>query len=120
MRLVIKGRLPSLNEYVRACRTNEYVGAKMKKDCERDISWAIKAQMRGVHFTKPVTVFFFWCEPNAKRDKDNIAFGKKFILDALVKCGVIDNDGWKNVNGFTDQFLLDPQNPRIEVEIFEE
>ena len=54
-------------------------------------------------------------------DKDNIAFAKKFIQDSLVHAGVLANDGWNQIEGFTDDFAVDPKNPRVEVtiEIFE-
>ena len=35
MYFVIDGRLPSLNEYINAERSNRYKGAKLKKDTER-------------------------------------------------------------------------------------
>lgn len=42
---------------------------------------------------------------------------KNFILDALVSAGVIASDGWRGVMGFEDQFFLDKEHPRIEVDI---
>lgn len=69
--------------------------------------------------TKPVTIRFRWIEKNSRRDMDNIAFAKKFILDALVKKGVLQDDGWKWVRGFKDEFYIDKKNPRIEVELEE-
>ena len=33
----IHRRLPSFNEYTTACRSNKYIGAKMKKDIEEQI-----------------------------------------------------------------------------------
>lgn len=51
---------------------------------------------------------------------DNISsFGRKVIQDALVKAGVLRNDGWKEIRGFSDRFAVDAENPRIEVEIEE-
>ena len=79
----------------------------------------IMQQLRGVRFEKPVRIAFTWYEPNKKRDKDNIAFAKKFIFDALVENNVIPNDGWKNIDSFSDSFKVDAQNPRVEVEIME-
>lgn len=61
-----------------------------------------------------------WYEPNRKRDKDNIAaVGRKIIQDALVEAGVIRNDGWNDIRGFSDEFYVDKNEPRIEVEIEE-
>ena len=39
------------------------------------------------------------------------------IQDALVKSGLLQNDGWKEIISFSDEFYVDPDNPRIEVEI---
>lgn len=115
--LTIKGRLPSLNEYTRACRGNKYTGAKMKKEAEELIGWHIAAQLKDIHFDAPVRMSFRWYEPNGRRDLDNICFAKKFILDALVKHGIIEDDNWKHVKGFTDEFFVDGKDPRIEVDI---
>ena len=39
------------------------------------------------------------------------------IQDALVHTNVLKNDGWKEITGFRDEFHVDSNNPRIEVEI---
>ena len=117
--LIIQGQLEGLNSYTKANRSNRYAGAKMKKDMERIIGWCIKQQLQGVHYSAPVKIDFTWIEPNRKRDLDNIAFAKKFILDALVKNGILESDGWKGVCGFTDSFKVNKQRPRVEVEINE-
>ena len=54
-----------------------------------------------------------------RRDKDNIAFAKKFIQDALVKEKVLKNDGWAQIESWTDAFAVEAQHPRVEVEINE-
>ena len=41
------------------------------------------------------------------------------IQDALVNKGVLKNDGWEHIVGFSDRFDVDTQNPRIEVLIRE-
>lgn len=114
--LVIDGTLSNLNDYTKACRSNKYAGAKMKEENEEIVTWYIKAQIKE-HFDDPIRLAFRWYEPNRKRDLDNICFAKKFILDALVKCGVIDNDNWQHIEGFTDNFFIDKGRPRIEVDI---
>ena len=45
--------------------------------------------------------------------------GDRTLLDALVETGVLRNDGWSEIEGFTDNFALDPKNPRVEVTIEE-
>ena len=59
-----------------------------------------------------------WYEPNKRRDLDNVSsYGRKVIQDALVEVGVLKDDSWKQITGFTDAFYVDKKNPRIEVEI---
>ncbi len=103
----VNAKLPSLNDYVAACRANKYKGASFKKDVEELICWAIRqAQAKGtLHpIKKPCKVAFAWYERTVKRDCDNIASAKKYILDAMQKCGIIPNDNQKYIKGFTDEF----------------
>lgn len=116
-KLVIYGRLDNLNDYTKACRTDPRVGNRMKKKNEEIISGYIIQQMRGIRFDGRVYLHFAWIEPNRNRDLDNVCFAKKFILDALVSNGIIETDGWRGVSGFTDEFGVDADNPRIEVTI---
>ena len=118
-RLVIKGRLPGLNEYIDAERRNRQAAAKMKREAEEIVIWSAKASLRGPIHT-PVIMHYRWIEPNRQRDKDNIsAYGRKVIQDALVKAKFLPGDGWSYVEGFTDSFDVDSKAPRIEV-TFEE
>lgn len=95
-------RLPSANQYIDACRKNRYLAAKMKAETEDGIIF----YLRGVpHFDKPVRIHFTWVEKNGRRDLDGCAFGKKFVLDAMVKAGVLTDDSRKFVVGFTDDFV---------------
>ena len=66
-----------------------------------------------------MVIHYLWIEPSRRRDKDNVAFAKKFIQDALVEGGVLRNDGWAEIEHFTDDFAVDPKNPRVEVTIEE-
>ena len=94
-------KLPSLNEYVNACRTNRYKGAEMKRRLEGEIGLFVRGLPR---FDYPVRITFRWTEASARRDFDNVAFAKKFILDALVKEGRLKDDNRKCVTGFVDEF----------------
>ena len=118
--LAIPGRLDCLNDYIAAERTNRHKGAKMKADNGNIVAVAIRQCLRGVSIEKPVFMEYLWVEPNKRRDKDNISsFGRKVIQDALVSTGVLKDDGWKYVVGFSDRFEVDKNNPRIEVLIKE-
>ena len=96
-------KLPSLNEYINACRANRYKGSNMKNDVEADIGYFINQLPK---FNKPIKIHFTWIEANKRRDYDNICFAKKFILDAMQKCGKLENDNRRWVTGFTDSFEL--------------
>lgn len=109
IRFVIEQKMPTLNEYTLACRGNKYSGAKFKKDIENVIGWSIvKARLPKVD--KSVTIHFEWHEKTKRRDADNIASAKKFILDALVKQGVLIDDSRRYVTGFTDTIVDDTRD----------
>ena len=112
---VIPMKLPSLNEYINACRSNRFQGSKMKKGIEEEIGVFIADLPR---FSNPVTIHFHWVEENKRRDLDNICFAKKFILDAMVKFGKLKDDNRKYVTAFTDTFSYGAE-PRIILEIEE-
>lgn len=118
--LTIPGRLDNLNDYISAERSNRYKGAKMKETNGRIVMCAIRKCLKGVRINSPVFMEYRWVEKNRRRDMDNISsFGRKVIQDALVTGGVLKNDGWDNIVGFSDIFLSDKDNPRIEVLIRE-
>ncbi len=120
-RLVIKGRLPGLNEYTKACRTNPHTGNEMKRQAQELVMWHILSQQRGRRFTKPVFILFTFYEQDRRRDRDNVSsFARKVIQDALVKCGTLQDDGWDQVTGYLDRFEVDKENPRIVVEFIEQ
>jgi Holliday junction resolvase RusA-like endonuclease len=112
----IPGRLPGLNEYTAANRTHPKAGARAKKEAEWQVAWGVKiARLEPIE--GPVYLTFAWHEPDRRRDVDNVAFAKKFILDALVRLGILAGDGRKHVVGFTDEFHLDRIRPRVVVTI---
>jgi len=117
-KVVIGGRLDNLNDYTRACRENRYKGNNLKHDNQKICEVCIKQQLRKVRIDSPVKLHFAWYEKDKKRDLDNVSsFGRKVIQDALVVCGVLKDDGWNCITGFTDLFYIDKNNPRIEVVI---
>lgn len=101
MKYVIDMKLPSLNDYVKVCRSNKFLAAKYKKDIEDKIGFFLINMPK---YNKPIKIHFNWIEGNKKRDLDNICFSKKFILDAMVKFGKLENDNRNYVYAFTDSF----------------
>lgn len=118
-RYVIKSKLPDLNTYINAERSNKYAGAKLKKTATDSIAWEIKSQKVKKKFDKFYVGIYYYCS-NKRIDKDNHAFKKKFLFDGMKLAGLIVDDGWKNVNDWDEYFLIDKNNPRIEFEISED
>lgn len=110
-------KLPSLNEYVDMCRESRYGANTFKRTLEAAIICHIrKARVRPV--TSPVRVRFVWYEATRKRDKDNVSFAKKFILDALQKAGILPKDDNRYIAGFSDEFIYH-SGQRVVVELEE-
>lgn len=120
MKLVIPGPLPGLNDYIAAERSHRQKAANLKRNTQRVVEMCAKKQLRGFRPKGPVRMAYTWYERDRRRDKDNISsFGRKVIQDGLVKSGVLQNDGWANIDGFSDRFKVDKKNPRVEIEIEE-
>lgn len=119
-KLIIPGKLPGLNDYIAAERANRHKGAKMKRNNGNIVALSIRRCLKGVSIDRPVFMKYTWIEPNRRRDKDNISsFGRKVIQDALVNAAILKGDGWRHIDGFSDRFKVDKENPRIEVIIKE-
>lgn len=119
-KLIIFGRLPGLNEYIDAERTNRYKAASLKADAERLVMVYARRDLKRWRAKSPVYMRYTWVERDRRRDKDNVSgYGRKVIQDALVKLGYLRGDGWAHIVGFSDEFAVDKARPRIEVEIEE-
>ena len=119
MKVVIPGRFPGLNEFIAACRKSHGKwsgGNAMKQESQKRIMWHLP---RNVRFKRVFLEYTFY-EENARRDKDNImAFFVKVFQDSLVEMRIIENDGWKQIDGMAFHFLIDKKRPRVEIEIRE-
>ena len=102
MKVTIPHRLTTLNEYILKERGNRFAAANIKKKqtalCE---SYFI-----GVELDTPTDLHFHWVLGNKRLDPDNMAFAKKFILDGMIKAGVIANDNLDYITGFKDTFEI--------------
>lgn len=115
----VPGVLMGLNEYSRLSRSNRFAAANAKREQEMRICAAIRLQLRGWRTDRAVRVDFLWVECSRRRDRDNVAFAKKFVLDALVRCGTIRGDGWRDVVGFSDSFACVPGGGSVVVQLTE-
>lgn len=94
-KFIINRQLPSLNDVISKNRANRYLGAKFKAEIEEAIGWDIKQALTKGELkpvTTPCEIHINWHEKAKRRDVDNIQSSQKFILDALVKNGVLPND----------------------------
>ena len=122
---VIWGTLDGVNEYVDACRSHHMSGARMKRANQEVVQWAIKAAgLRPMRC--PVAVHITWVEglrPGRSRfvprDRDNIAFARKYILDALREQGIIRDDSWDDVLDAGTSYMLNRNDPKSKVVIEE-
>lgn len=105
-RFEIPFRLPGLNEYIAAMNSNRHKGNELKRFTQDAILWAIKAQ-KVKPVNRPVSIVFEWRESTKRRDKDNVAGAKKFILDALQEAKILPNDNNKWIVSFSDLFVYD-------------
>ena len=122
MKFILQGEYCTLNEYSEAERTHYRYGASIKKAETNRAATELMKQIGGKPIPPlPKSVFkFTWYRKDRRTDPDNIAFAKKFLLDAMEIAGIIERDGWKNVSGFIDEFYVDKDNPRVEIELTEQ
>lgn len=106
-----------LNEYINKERRNKYAAAKVKDDLTNEVAWQCKA----VRCAKPigkVDMMFRW-HVKGRHDSDNIAFAKKYVLDGMVKAGLLENDNPKCVRHLKDYIYRDVKKPDLDyVEVY--
>lgn len=112
----VEGRFVSLNEFYRMHPLEQ---GRTKGEHDARVAWAAKAA-NIKPCTRRIRYSVVWVEENRRRDLDNVAFGKKFIQDGLVKAGIIKNDTHHEIAGFSDSFEYDSTHPRIIVTLEEE
>lgn len=100
-------KFPSLNAYISQMNRNRYAGNAYKQKYQRLITPHLSKLPKP--FPYPVKIHFLWIEDNHRRDLDNIAFAKKFILDALKNNGNLTDDNYHFVKGFSDDFSYEKE-----------
>ena len=111
----VPGELPTMNEIIDGSKAHWGSFKQIKDDTEAKIKFC--AENQNVPFFEQVFFQITYYRKNKRYDPDNIAAGKKFILDALQKAGIIKNDGWKTVKGFFEKWEVDKENPRTVITI---
>jgi hypothetical protein len=111
----------SLNEYIELCkrRKGNYNPAQnYKHKVQNDIVMHIKRQ-RIEKIKKPVRLRFIWYEATKRRDKDNVAFGKKFLLDGMQSAGILPSDNNQWIAGFAGEDFVYGKGQKVVVEIYD-
>lgn len=103
----VPGSFPRLNMLIGRNVRWEY--SALKKEWGSIIQSCIaQAKLKPM---KRAHIYFHWQEKDKRKDPDNIAgIGKKFILDALVKAGILPDDGWDEIAGWTDVWRVQKDN----------
>lgn len=97
----VKGVLATLNDHDKANRANRFVGAKMKKDNTEYVMYQLLNKKK---ITKPCILTFNWLV-SSKCDFDNICFARKYILDGMIKAGILPDDNQNWVKGFGGDYF---------------
>jgi len=114
MNIVLEGEFPNLNQEISHAKSHFAIYAKYKKEW----TWMVELQCRTLPPIKeyPVSITFTWVTKNKRKDPDNVAFAKKYILDGLVHAGILENDSRKFIHSIQD-FFATATNPYVIVEI---
>ena len=128
-KVVFHRSLPDLNDLIGAAHkvyhyrgsARSYGDTVMKRHEQARLEMDIRRQLRGVRIKKPVRLTYSLYEPDRKRDWDNVlAVVMKFVNDALVKTGVLQNDTQRWIVEYGRPVTaVDRDDPRIELLIEE-
>jgi hypothetical protein len=110
-RFFVSGHIPDLNQLIDAAKRRRggwSAYAMLKDEWSRIVTYAIKKAK-----LKPMaraSIHYRWQEKNKRRDPDNVSGGgRKLINDGLVRAGILKQDGWAEIAGFTDEFVVEPK-----------
>lgn len=110
--------MPGLNEIIAASKAHPKKYAAMKKAVGAKVILA--AHIAKVPSMQRVHMSYQHFEPNRRRDPSNFCSGaQKMIEDALIKVGVIPNDGWNNIASFDHRWQVSKNKPGVCVFIAE-
>lgn len=106
--LWVPGPLPGMNEIVDAAKSGR---GKFNAYSRMKSTWtglvenlAKRAKLSCV--PGPARVHFRWLERDKRRDPDNVTAGAKFVLDGLVKAGVLESDRQEHVHELIHEFSI--------------
>ena len=112
--LIIPHELPALNRVIDESKKHWSKYSRLKREYTQMVAVLARRQLRLI-LSDSVHLSFVWYCRDRRKDPDNVCSAKKFIIDGLVSAGILQDDGWKQVVGFSDDFEIDVVNPRTEV-----
>jgi len=120
-KIIIPCELPGMNEMIATAKRGRgryQPYAEMKRKYTSICAIYSKKCVKKP-FKHPIFLRITWYCKNIRKDQDNVAVGKKFIFDGLQQAELIENDGWKEIKGWSEKFEADKGNPRVEIEVEE-
>lgn len=109
----ILGEFTQLNDYIRVERANKFGAASIKENETARAERACDGLPKLARY--PVDVTFTWYREDRRTDPDNIGFAAKFVLDGMVKAGVLRDDGMTEIASITHRFKVDKNTPGVSV-----
>ncbi len=117
--IIIQGELASLNQHFAENNKHWSSGNDVKGLYTNFVRLQTKNKYKDLGKEDyPVAILMNWYTKDLKKDPDNVAFAKKYILDAFVENKLLKNDGRKQICGLADLYYVDKLRPRIEVFIY--
>lgn len=113
MKYIIQEIPPSNNKFMG--RTNKWEYQEEKRNWERLIRLSCRKRPEKP-FKKAEVKITYYFKTRVKHDPDN--YSGKFILDGLVKAGIIEDDSFNNIR-LELSGKYDKLNPRTEIEVTE-
>lgn len=116
--MTVPGELTDLNSFIDQATTHWAKSGKSKKEDTQAVK--LVASQYADEITEddlPIDVHCHWVTESRRKDKDNIRFAMKMVLDGLEEAGLIPNDGWKEIGKLSDSFERDKHNPHVEITI---
>ena len=102
---------PDSNQIIAASkqkRGKAFLYTKLKRDATNYTLLAVREYMKlnGLQQLKErVKITCNWYRKDKRKDPDNISGGIKFILDGLVKAGLMEDDRMKNISEINHKFF---------------
>ncbi len=106
------GEFPTMNETIAKAKSHWGAYSGWKKQYTNRVA-AIMPAPKAAHAC--VCVHFEWYRADMRTDPDNVASAAKYVIDGIVKSGLLRGDGWKHVRRIEHDFYVDKQKPRVVV-----